>query len=208
MDLKTSYEILEIDSQADENTIKKAYKAKVRCWHPDRFPQGSPQKAEAEEKLKQINIAYALVKARPARQRPKPADPEVKEAADPPPKAPSPPEEPSEKTTKRSWRDHLFDALNAFAGNRDDATRDSSENRSTPGKRKNFEEVLREMTGEPPLSGKTAKRGPQPAPRQGHATNANRYNRQGGGRVGETDPIQGKGPIKPVGRVRGIGRNR
>lgn len=201
MDLTTSYEILEIDSQADEKTIKKAYKDKVKCWHPDRFPQGSHQKAEAEERLKQINIAYTQVKAHLALHRPKPAKPATETATEPPPKAPPSPEEPSEKTTKRSWRDHLFDAFNAFAGNKDEATRDSSKNQDSLGKRKNFEEVLREMTGERPPSDKPPRRGPQLDPRQRHATLMNKYKRQGKGRVEEVEPMQGKGPIKPVRRV-------
>ena len=63
MDLITSYKILGIEPKADENSIKRAYKAQVRRWHPDQFAEGSGLKAEAEEQLKQINIAYARIKS-------------------------------------------------------------------------------------------------------------------------------------------------
>ena len=74
MDLTTSFKILGLDPQADEGTAKRAYKAQVRRWHPDQFPQGSSVKAGAEEQLKQINIAYARVKAHLALHRPDPID--------------------------------------------------------------------------------------------------------------------------------------
>ena len=63
MNLTTSFNTLGIGPDTDEAQAKRAYKAQVRRWHPDQFPEGSATKAGAEEQLKQINIAYARVKA-------------------------------------------------------------------------------------------------------------------------------------------------
>lgn len=51
------YEVLEIDRNADENTIKKAYYRLAKKYHPDRNG-GDPKK---EEKFKQIGTAYSML---------------------------------------------------------------------------------------------------------------------------------------------------
>ncbi|MDR2341462.1 MAG: molecular chaperone DnaJ [Campylobacteraceae bacterium] len=51
------YEILEIDKNADNETVKKAYRKLALKYHPDRN-QGDK---EAEEKFKQINEAYQVL---------------------------------------------------------------------------------------------------------------------------------------------------
>jgi hypothetical protein len=120
MDLKTSFNILGLDPQADEASAKRAYKAQVRRWHPDQFPEGSDTKAGAEEQLKQINIAYARVKEHTCPGvRPNPivtaTSPRNPFGGDHPGVTGTP----GENAQKRSWVDHLFDALNAFAGKRE-----------------------------------------------------------------------------------------
>ncbi len=204
MDVKTSYEILEVDFQADEGTIKKAYKIQVRRWHPDRFPQGAPNKAEAEERLKQINIAYARIKEHLALHRTEPAGPSSTPSEKPSSRDFATDKASSEKSAGRSWADHLFDALNAFAGSRADTSQTSSGNRDKARKKRSFEDVLGEMTGKRPPSGKKPNRSEF---QQRHATLRQKYRGQGG-RVGKVEPMQDKGPVKPVGRVRGIGRSR
>lgn len=53
------YAALEIeDENADEATIKKAYRKLVLKWHPDKHPEG---RAEAEEKIRLINAAYEVL---------------------------------------------------------------------------------------------------------------------------------------------------
>lgn len=54
----TYYEILEISENASQEVIKTAYKTLAKKYHPDIF-QGEPK--EAEEKMKQINIAYNVL---------------------------------------------------------------------------------------------------------------------------------------------------
>ena len=48
------YEILEVSQSADKSTIKKAYRAKAKIYHPDK----NPGDKEAEQKFKFCNEAY------------------------------------------------------------------------------------------------------------------------------------------------------
>jgi molecular chaperone DnaJ len=51
------YEVLGIDRNADETAIKKAYRTLAMKYHPDR----NPGDAEAVERMKEINEAYAVL---------------------------------------------------------------------------------------------------------------------------------------------------
>jgi len=51
----TPYEILGVHPNADENTIKAAYRKLAILWHPDKNPNNQE---EAEDKFKEINQAY------------------------------------------------------------------------------------------------------------------------------------------------------
>ena len=53
---KNYYEILEVDKNASQEVIEKAYKALVKKYHPDL--QKDENKALAEEKIKLINEAF------------------------------------------------------------------------------------------------------------------------------------------------------
>lgn len=208
MDLTTSYKILGLDPQVDEAGAKRAYKAQVRRWHPDQFPDGSSVKATAEEQLKQINIAYARVKAHLSLHRPAPIDtlggaPPHRSSGGAPHRETSPRQKP-----QRSWVDHLFDALNAFTSLRgDDSRRSADDHQADPKPKRSFDQVLDEMTGGVnPSGGRSGKTTRQHARRRSPAAYG-QYRRQGS-RVEGVDPMESKGPVKPVGRVRGIGRNR
>lgn len=56
------YKILEIDKSATDEQIKKAYKKSAVKWHPDKWGNKSDQeKANAEEKFKEIGKAYEIL---------------------------------------------------------------------------------------------------------------------------------------------------
>jgi len=207
MNLTTCFNRLGIGPETDEAQAKRAYKAQVRRWHPDQFPEGSATKTGAEEQLKQINIAYSRVKAHLAMHRP---DPTVSASATSPHPGQSSTDRhdiPGEKAKKRSWVDHLFDALNAYAGNRTGEPSAPLDDETDTNRRKTFEQVLDEMAGGgiPP---KLKRR-----PGNHNATGcrvASGYRRAGrkGKTVGTVGGGESPGPVKPVSRVRGIGRNR
>ena len=200
MDVKKSFDLLGLAPEAEKAQAKRAYKAHVRRWHPDQFPEGSVEKAEAEERLKQVNIAYARVKSYLALRR---TDPGATANAE----SPKPQASPDVKTTKGSWFDHLFDTLNAFAGHRGGASTTTPAENSTPRRRRTFEQVLDEMAS----SGIASK----PRRSKGHVGSIARpgtagygRRRSGGAGVGAVGSMERPGPVKPVGRVRGIGRSR
>ena len=54
------YEVLGVSPNDDEETIKKAYRNLVKKYHPDRYAN-SPLAEQANEKLKEINLAYDII---------------------------------------------------------------------------------------------------------------------------------------------------
>jgi len=63
MDIEQSFEILELDRGASTGEIKQSYKDIVTVWHPDRFSNNLRLKQKAEEKLKEVNVAYDTLKS-------------------------------------------------------------------------------------------------------------------------------------------------
>ena len=61
MEIKKCFEILEIDPDVSVDEAKQAYKDIVNVWHPDRFSHNSRLKEKAENKLKEVNVAYETV---------------------------------------------------------------------------------------------------------------------------------------------------
>ena len=51
------YEVLGVDKNADEASIKKAYRGLAKKYHPDM----NPGDAEAEKKFKEASEAYAVL---------------------------------------------------------------------------------------------------------------------------------------------------
>ena len=51
------YEVLGVEKSADEATLKKAYRALAKKYHPDL----NPGDKEAEQKFKEINEAYGVL---------------------------------------------------------------------------------------------------------------------------------------------------
>lgn len=84
MDIERCFEILELDRSASSDEIKQAYKDIVNVWHPDRFSSNARLKQKAEEKLKEINVAYDALKtylSTEQRSEPKPGRAETSAAS-------------------------------------------------------------------------------------------------------------------------------
>ena len=54
------YQVLGVSPNADDEEIKKAYRALVRKYHPDKY-QDSDLKDVASEKMKEVNAAYEAI---------------------------------------------------------------------------------------------------------------------------------------------------
>ncbi|MBW4488986.1 MAG: GUN4 domain-containing protein [Trichocoleus desertorum ATA4-8-CV12] len=59
------YQTLEVEPGASQAEIKQAYRDLAVVWHPDRFTDNPRLREKAEEKLKQINAAYEILKSAP-----------------------------------------------------------------------------------------------------------------------------------------------
>ena len=62
MNIRRSFEILELHQTATEAEARQAYKDIVSVWHPDRFYSNPRLKQKAEKKLKEVNEAYETIK--------------------------------------------------------------------------------------------------------------------------------------------------
>ena len=62
MDIRRSFEILELHHAATEAEARQAYKDIVNVWHPDRFCSNPRLKQKAEKKLQEVNEAYETIK--------------------------------------------------------------------------------------------------------------------------------------------------
>ncbi len=61
-EIRESHRTLELKEGASPEAIKEAYRSLVKVWHPDRFGDDEKLRRRADEKLKQINRAYDLLK--------------------------------------------------------------------------------------------------------------------------------------------------
>jgi curved DNA-binding protein CbpA len=59
--MKDHYETLDVPPDASQDTIREQYLLLIQAWHPDKFSNPA-QKAKAEEKSKEINAAYEVLK--------------------------------------------------------------------------------------------------------------------------------------------------
>jgi len=204
MNLLTCFKRLGLPADADAVQAKRAYKAHVRRWHPDQFPAGSDAKAGAEEQLKQINVAYARIKehlavlqpAAGSRQPTPPPRPQTNEK-----KGPTPTQK-----EQRSWVDALFKSLNAFVGERRSTSSARPQAKGQTNRKPSFGEVLDEMAGgtiAPPKKRRQRRSGPFQQNRAGY-----RRHRRSGSSVNAVGGAERPGPVRPVGRVRGIGKPR
>jgi curved DNA-binding protein CbpA len=63
MDPRHYFNLLELPPDASLHDVKQAYKDLVSVWHPDRFTHNPRLKEKAENKLKDINAAYEILKS-------------------------------------------------------------------------------------------------------------------------------------------------
>ena len=65
--MKDYYQILGVSSNTSSEEIKMAYKRLAKQWHPDRWRNSSDfERLQAEEKMKDINEAYEVLKKSPS----------------------------------------------------------------------------------------------------------------------------------------------
>ena len=61
LDPRRAYRILGIAPGAPPDEVKRAWRDLAQVWHPDRFPPDSRLRQKAENNLKRINEAYAVL---------------------------------------------------------------------------------------------------------------------------------------------------
>jgi len=61
-DIERYFKILGLNMGATAKEVKEAYTDLVKVWHPDRFGHNPKLSAKAQEKMKEINEAYRIIK--------------------------------------------------------------------------------------------------------------------------------------------------
>jgi DnaJ-class molecular chaperone len=59
--MRSHYETLGIPKEASAERIKRSYRKLVKLYHPDQFPGRSREQAEAEKRMRDINVAYSIL---------------------------------------------------------------------------------------------------------------------------------------------------
>jgi hypothetical protein len=66
-ELKHSYRVLDVPLAASTSSIKRSYRKLIKRWHPDLYPEGTLEYAEATQMTKSINAAYSTIQYAPLR---------------------------------------------------------------------------------------------------------------------------------------------
>jgi DnaJ domain len=66
-ELNRNYNLLDVPISATAQGIRLAYHGMVKRWHPDLYPNGSREQAEATQMMKLVNEAYARIQHAPLR---------------------------------------------------------------------------------------------------------------------------------------------
>ena len=61
-EIHNAYQMLELPDGAGWTQVQKSWRELMKVWHPDRFPHNPDLQREAEERTKQINNAYDILK--------------------------------------------------------------------------------------------------------------------------------------------------
>jgi hypothetical protein len=67
IELKHAYQVLGVPLSASALSIKQAYRKLLKRWHPDLYPSGTPDHAEATRMSTLINDAYSAIEGAPLR---------------------------------------------------------------------------------------------------------------------------------------------
>jgi curved DNA-binding protein CbpA len=85
MDVRRCLQLLELEEGASMEEARRSYRELVRVWHPDRFSGDPGLRRRAEEKSKELNVAYETLSRRleqeGAREGPGSAGPEAARSA-------------------------------------------------------------------------------------------------------------------------------
>ena len=92
------YQILGLNPGASEEEMKEAYRDLVTVWHPDRFSNNPRLRHKANERIKEINIAYEKLKSRFARETSTTSDGKSHDRSQSPQHNPPPPSEEKQQT--------------------------------------------------------------------------------------------------------------
>lgn len=125
VDIERSYVTLGLKVGASPEEVKEAYRDLVKVWHPDRFTDNPRLQQRAQEKLKEINLAYDTLLAylthaasNPADTRPEAGTPhrepeKGKSSAGPEHAAPPPPPPPPRPGGASEGTRHPADGMRA-----------------------------------------------------------------------------------------------
>ncbi len=64
-ELRRAYAVLGLTPGVAPRALKRRYRELVRTWHPDRFASDPIGQAQAEQRLREINLAYDAIGAAP-----------------------------------------------------------------------------------------------------------------------------------------------
>lgn len=70
MERDRCYALLDLEPGASRDEVRQVYRDLVHVWHPDRFAHNPRLRQKAEEKLKEVNRAYAALMEAEAAGRP------------------------------------------------------------------------------------------------------------------------------------------
>ena len=215
MDIHRFFSILDLDAGASLDEAKKAYREKVKRYHPDQFAENFEKKIDAEEKLKTINLAYENVRVhlkekqskRPGKKRPSKEKIYSKTTKN---KTESikPAEDTIFESLKKSFLHFINEILRIdikYLREQWLKTFETSSNRATDANKsgKTFQQVFEEVNSTGSKTKKTGK----------HQTNQMKRNpgrnvwASGVGKSGQNSRVEGISRISPIGRIKGVRRD-
>lgn len=213
MNPRTCFDILKVSRNASLDEAKESYKRLVRLWHPDQYGNFPEKQMIAQEKLKEVNVAYrdivAILKGNPTESR---NSLDVKDAQRQPEK--KAPHSAGEKSTFRNPMAVLFHAtvirLQRFFTWKTDVSYSAGAARPTGagfaerggGIEPDFSQILKRAVHERRLNGAGRQRRGSRKRGGRHFRNISSYRAYASRKRSPFDRVE---KIAPVGRVKRIG---